>query len=99
MTSQARWRFYREATVNEANGIVLDGRPVRTPLKAPLDLPTQALAAAIAEEWQSQGERIEPDGMNLTKLANTVIDRVAPDRWRIEAEIVEFVGFDLVCYR
>ena len=37
--------------------------------------------------------------MPFTKLANTAIDRVAPDRERIIGEIVDFAGSDLVCYR
>ena len=72
-------RFYREATVGEGNRILLDGRPVRTPGRVPLALPNARLAEAIAEEWNVQGERIDPRAMRLTGLANAAIDRIAPD--------------------
>ena len=37
--------------------IRLDGRPVRTPARAPLVVPTEALAEAIAEEWRASTAR------------------------------------------
>jgi chaperone required for assembly of F1-ATPase len=79
--------------------VLLDGRPIRTPQKKPLALPTRALAEAVAAEWEAQGPKIDPRTMLLTKLANTAIDRVAPDRDRIITEIVQFASSDLVCYR
>jgi len=99
MTTTPRKRFYKTATVTEDNGIALDGRPVRTPLKQALQLPTRALAEAIAREWEGQGDTIDPSTMILTKLANTAIDRVAEDRQRIADEIVKFAGADQVSYR
>ena len=35
-------------------GVALDGRPLRTPAKTELILPSAALAAAIAGEWDAQ---------------------------------------------
>lgn len=95
----ARRRFYKSVTVTPELGIALDGRSVKTPMKAALQLPTQALAEAVAAEWDAQREHIEPASMILTKLANTAIDRVAPGRTRIEAEVLDYAGSDLVCYR
>lgn len=92
-------RFYKTVTVTDDLGIALDGRPVKTPLKAPLRLPTRALAEAVAAEWDAQGEKIDAATMILTKLANTATDRVAQDRARIEAEVLDYAGSDLVCYR
>jgi chaperone required for assembly of F1-ATPase len=97
MTS--RRRFYKDVTVTDELGIALDGRTVKTPLKSPLQLPTRALAEAVAAEWAEQGTDIKPATMILTKLANTAIDRVAPGRARIEAEVLDFANSDLVCYR
>lgn len=92
-------RFYKEVSVTSDGAILLDGRPVKTPGKRPLLLPTPALAEAVAGEWRGQGSHIGPSTLLLTKLANTALDRVGPDRARIIAEIVEFAGSDLVCYR
>jgi chaperone required for assembly of F1-ATPase len=95
-------RFYKKVSVAGATGpytVTLDERPLRTPLKRSFDLPTAALAQAVAAEWDAQTERIDPRTMPLTRLANTAIDRVAPDHGRIVGEIVDFAGSDLVCYR
>ena len=95
-------RFYKQASIAEDAGayaILLDGRPVRTPARAPLAVPSQALAQAIAAEWDAQGEKIEPRSMPLTGLANAAIDRVAPDPGSFAAGLAMFGESDLLCYR
>ncbi|MGV1013804.1 MAG: ATP12 family chaperone protein, partial [Methyloceanibacter sp.] len=95
-------RFYKEVAVADEGGGVglrLDGKPVRTPLKKPLVLPTRALAEAVAEEWRAQGERIDPETMPLTKLANSVIDGVAGREQAVIGDIVAHAASDLLCYR
>lgn len=79
--------------------VLLDGRSVKTPAKAPLVLPTQALAQAVAAEWQAQGADIVPTSMPLTKMANTVIDGVAPRHAAVVDAVAEWGGSDLLCYR
>jgi chaperone required for assembly of F1-ATPase len=64
-----------------------------------VELPSAALAEAIAAEWEAQGERIEPLGMPLTALANTALDGVIGREVEVAADIVEYAGSDLVCYR
>lgn len=95
-------RFYKEAQAGEVEGgyaILLDGRSVKTPSKQVLAVPHAALARAMAEEWAGQGEYIDPRSMWLTKLANTALDLVLPRRAAVIAEIVNFAGTDLLCYR
>jgi chaperone required for assembly of F1-ATPase len=92
-------RFYKSVAVTDRFAIALDGRKVKTPLKAPLVLPTRALAEAVAAEWEAQIDVINPHALPLTKLANTAIDRAIPEKSKIAAEILEFAGNDLVCYR
>jgi chaperone required for assembly of F1-ATPase len=92
-------RFYKSVAVTDQFGIALDGRNVKTPLKAPLVLPTRALAEAVAAEWDAQIEVINPHTMPLTKLANTAADRAIPEKSKIVAELLEFAGSDMVCYR
>lgn len=95
-------RFYSQATVRPVDGafeILLDERPVRTPGRAPLRLPTRALADAVAEEWNAQGETIVPRAMQLTGLANAAIDRVAADPDTFAAGLAAYGGSDLLCYR
>lgn len=97
-----RKRFYKEATV-APNGdnfeIWLDGRPVRTPARRPLAAPSRDLAQAIADEWQEQAEVINPANMPLTRLSNSIIDGVADNPAPVAAEIVKYLGSDLLFYR
>ena len=80
-------------------GVALDGRPLRTPAKNPLVLPSAALAAAIAAEWDARQGEIRPLTMPLFRLAATAIDRTAPQRDRVVTETANYAGTDLVCYR
>jgi chaperone required for assembly of F1-ATPase len=95
-------RFWKSAEVAEAGdgfGIALDGRSVKTPARTDLTVPTRALAAAIAAEWNDCGETVDPRAMPLTGLANAAIDRVAPDKDRFADGIVLYGESDLTCYR
>jgi chaperone required for assembly of F1-ATPase len=96
-------RFYKQVAVKDegAGGasLLLDGKPVRTPGKAPLILPNLALAEAIAEEWRQQRERIDPATMPLIRLANSVIDGVKGREAAVIGDILGYAGSDLVCYR
>lgn len=95
-------RFFKTASVGEMAGgytVMLDGKPMRTPAKAPLAVRSKNLAEAIAAEWQAQGETIKPAALPLTRLAGTAIDLVAPRRETIVAEIAKYAATDLICYR
>lgn len=95
-------RFWRDAAVVQTDGghdIHLDGKPVRTPGRAPLTLPSRALADAVADEWRAVGETIDPRAMPLTGLANAAIDRVAPDKAGFAAGLAKYGESDLICYR
>ena len=97
-----RRRFYDKAsTVAATDGfaIELDGKGVRTPAGRVLAAPTQALAQAIAAEWDAQREMIDPAKMPLTRLANSIIDGVGDNAAAVAAEIVKYLGSDLLCYR
>lgn len=91
-------RFYQQVTVADG-AILLDTRPVRTPARAILTLPSPALAEAIAAEWRAQGDRVDPHTMKLTGLANAAIDRVAPDPPAFLAPLAAYAETDLLCYR
>jgi chaperone required for assembly of F1-ATPase len=99
---QLRKRFYDRADVTETAGqfaVSLDGRPVMTPARKPLAAPARALATLLAEEWNAQGEFIDPATMPLTRLANTIIDGVTASQPEVAAEIAKYLGADLVFYR
>ena len=95
-------RFWRAASVEEQGAgytILLDARPVKTPARALLRLPTCALAEAIAAEWDAQADTIDPRAMPLTGLANAAIDRVAPDPATFAGGLAQFGASDLLYYR
>ena len=91
-------RFWSEVTI-EAREVRLDGRPVRTPGRLALVLPTDALAEAVAAEWRGVGEVIDPRAMPLTGLANAATDRIAPDPAAFAAGLARYGESDLLCYR
>jgi chaperone required for assembly of F1-ATPase len=102
MSSWAARRFWTAASVEPADGgyiVKLDARPLRTPLKAPLVLPTEALAAAIAAEWQAQEGKVHPQTMPFTLTANSAIDKVAPQFAEVATMLADYGGSDLLCYR
>ena len=95
-------RFYKEVSVAPVEGgfaVLLDGKPVKTPARHALTLPTQTLAAAIAAEWREQGTEIIVTTMPLLRLANTVIDGIAANREQVIGAILRFGENDLLCYR
>jgi chaperone required for assembly of F1-ATPase len=95
-------RFYKEVTIARETGgyaILLDDRPVRTPARKPLLLPTEPLADAVAEEWRAQEESVDPRAMPLTGLSNAALDRVAEDPAAFASGLARYGESDLLCYR
>lgn len=95
-------RFYESVAAEPVDGgyqICLDGRPVRTPLKALLVAAQKPLAEAVVQEWQDQDGDIDLNSMPLTALLNVAADHVAPRRADVIAEITAYVETDLLCYR
>ena len=95
-------RFYKDVSTDlaeEGFRILLDGRPVRTPAKKLLAVPTQPIADRLKAEWDGQGEEIDPAKMPVTRLVNTAVDGVADNFDAVLEEIVRFAGTDMICYR
>lgn len=95
-------RFWKTAAVVERDagfGVELDGRPVNTPNKTPLVVPTIVMAQAIAVEWDAQVDKIDPLTMPVTRGANSAIDKVAPQQPEVVADLANYGDSDLLCYR
>lgn len=95
-------RFWKDVAVVAEDGgwgIALDGRPVRTPQRAPLAVPGPALAEAIAAEWRVVGDSIDPAAMPMTGLANAAIDLAAPTVAAFAEPVAAYAATDLLCYR
>lgn len=95
-------RFWEKATVEAAGDgwtVHLDGRAVKTPGKTALIVPTQALAEAVAVEWDAQEGEIDPTSMPLTRACNSALDKVTPQHGAVADMLAEYGGTDLLCYR
>jgi chaperone required for assembly of F1-ATPase len=95
-------KFYKTVdTAKEGDGFVvrLDGKPIKTPARNAMTLPTANLAEAIAEEWRAQKDALDPTTMPLTRLAYAAIDVLPTHRARIAEEILGHGKSDLLCYR
>lgn len=92
-------RFWKNVAIDPDRGIRLDDKPVRTPGKQPLILPTPAMADAVADEWRAVagGAEIDPRTMPLTGLANAAIERIDPAAFA--KSLAAFGESDLLCYR
>ena len=102
MADWAAKRFWKVAAAVPQAGsfaVHLDGRPVRTPAKNPLIVPTFGLATAIAAEWDAQDGRIRPETMPHTRAANSALDKVTPMIGAVVDELAGYGGTDLLCYR
>lgn len=102
MSTWTAKRFWKtaEATREERGYTVrLDGRPVRTPAKAPLVVPTYALANEIAREWDAQKDSVNPEVMPMTRSANAAIDKVAGQHAEVADMVAGYGDTDLLCYR
>ncbi|WP_439149280.1 ATP12 family chaperone protein [Sulfitobacter sp.] len=95
-------RFWTEAQVVAAGdgyAVELDGRPIKTPAKRHLIVPTQQMAQAIAAEWQAQKGTIDPRTMPCTKTANAALDKVAIQHAEVADMLAAYGDCDLLCYR
>ena len=95
-------RFWTQAEAEATEGgftVRLDGRPVKTPAKSPLVVPTMALAERIAEEWDAQDEVINPSTMPFTRSSNAAIDKVTHQHAEVADLIAAYGDADLTCYR
>jgi len=102
MTLRALKRFYKDVAVGSVEGspaVLLDDRPLRTPARAILTFPNEALAAGIADEWRDQGDEVQPFSMPLTRIAVSAVDQVVPARDEIVRQVAGYGETDLLCYR
>ena len=102
MSEWAAKRFWKATAAVETEGgykIELDGRPVKTPAKTLLVVPTAEMAAAVASEWDAQKDLIDPLTMPVTRGANAALDKVAIQRDEVIEMLAAYGDTDLLCYR
>lgn len=102
MSDWAAKRFWEKASVAETEDgftVHLDARPLRTPAKAALIVPSALLAQEIAAEWDAQEGKIDPSRMPFTRSANAAVDKVRVQHAEVADLIAEYGATDLLCYR
>ncbi|MFW2545232.1 ATP12 family chaperone protein [Primorskyibacter sp. 2E107] len=102
MAEWAPKRFWQKTEIDTVEGgwtVTLDGRGVKTPAKTPLRVPTEALARAIAAEWQAQEDKVNPATMPFTRTANSALDKVATQHSEVAEMLAAYGDSDLLCYR
>ncbi|XP_076308879.1 ATP synthase mitochondrial F1 complex assembly factor 2-like isoform X2 [Tachypleus tridentatus] len=78
----------------------LDQKKLKTPLGRVFQVPNESLALAVANEWDTQKDKIQPDTMNITGLCYTALDNpTKKTKENSVSEILEFLGTDTLCYR
>jgi chaperone required for assembly of F1-ATPase len=95
-------RFWKEVTLEPStfgHGVRLDDRPVRTPKRNELALPTRKLADAVVAEWDAVEKNVDPLKMPMTGFANAAIDHIGADRDGFVTAIAAYGETDLLCYR
>lgn len=95
-------RFYKTVSTAKEDGgyiVLLDQYRLKTPGKKTLLLPRENLAQLIANEWEAQGEKVDPSTMPVTRLLNVAIERTPARRAELIAEARKYASTDQLCYR
>lgn len=102
MNTPVKKRFWKEVFVSELEGgfgVALDDKPIKTPAKNILLVPTYELATFVADEWINVGEEINPQTLRFTKLCNASIDSM-PDKFEAVVEMLsDYADTDLLCHK
>lgn len=102
MSGWARKRIWKTVSVHaapEGFGIALDDKPLVTPLKVPLYVPSEDFAHEVAAEWDAVDKVLDPTVMHYTRAANAAIDKVAVQRAEVVEMLAAYGESDLLCYR
>ncbi|CAG9838093.1 unnamed protein product [Diabrotica balteata] len=96
-------RFYKNTGILRSDGkfeITLDQRKLKTPKGNIFAVESEALALAVATEWNSQKDKIVRSKMHLTTLCNTTMDN--PNnltKYDIANYIVNYLDTDTVLFQ
>ncbi|XP_061823426.1 ATP synthase mitochondrial F1 complex assembly factor 2 [Nerophis lumbriciformis] len=99
-----RKRFYQDVSITQGEGglfeINLDRRKLKTPGGKLFTVPNEALAIAVATEWDAQRETLKFYTMHLTTLCNTALDNPTErNKDQMISAALKFLETDTVCYR
>lgn len=92
------WQATGLTEVGGGTGVMLDGRPVKTPKGNLLVLPNTTLAQLVEAEWAAVGDYVDYEAMPLTRLGFASVDRMGEVLDDTRAEVVRYAETDLLCY-
>jgi chaperone required for assembly of F1-ATPase len=95
-------KFYENVEYKKSGDvykIYLDGNELKTPMKNELSFDYKNIAANVAMEWKNQNSEVKPETMPFNRYANSMIDRIAPNREAVIKELIEYASSDVICYR
>ncbi|XP_068610679.1 ATP synthase mitochondrial F1 complex assembly factor 2 [Brachionichthys hirsutus] len=99
-----RKRFYKDVSISQGEAglfeINLDRKKLKTPAGKLFTVPNEALAVAVATEWDAQRDTLKFYTMHLTTLCYTALDN--PSQRNKDQTInaaLKFLETDTVCYR
>ncbi|PWA16139.1 hypothetical protein CCH79_00019431 [Gambusia affinis] len=102
--SAERKRFYQDVSISQGEGglyeVNLDRRKLKTPSGKLFTVPNEALAIAVATEWDAQKDSIKFYTMHLTTLCNTALDNPTQrSKEQMISAALKFLETDTICYR
>ncbi|CAG9536288.1 unnamed protein product [Cercopithifilaria johnstoni] len=103
--SNVKNRFYKEARAvfkptEKVYNIFLDKSCLITPKQNPVEIHCEALALAVAEEWNMQKDELRTNLMRLTGLIFTAIDNpMSLEKSHILSQVLQFLDKDTILYR
>uniref|UniRef100_A0AAF5PZ68 ATP synthase mitochondrial F1 complex assembly factor 2 n=1 Tax=Wuchereria bancrofti TaxID=6293 RepID=A0AAF5PZ68_WUCBA len=103
--SSTRNRFYEEARVvfkpvEEVYNIYLDKHCLVTPKRNPVEIYSEALALAVAQEWNMQTNELRVNLMRLTGLIFTATDNpMSLQKSDLLSQVLQFLDKDTILYR
>ncbi len=95
-------RFWDTARVEKCEAgfaVLLDKRPLKTPLKNPVIVPTKGFAEKIAGEWAAVESKIHKHQMPFTRFGEATLDAAASEHAEIVSNLTGYGETDLLCYR
>ncbi|XP_077980599.1 ATP synthase mitochondrial F1 complex assembly factor 2-like [Glandiceps talaboti] len=95
-------KFYKNVSITQSEGmyeINLDNRKLKTPMGKIFTVPNEALAICVANEWDSQDEKIKRHTMHMTSLCYTLLDNPTHrNKETVIKAILHFLNTDTVCF-
>ncbi|XP_018617600.2 ATP synthase mitochondrial F1 complex assembly factor 2 isoform X3 [Scleropages formosus] len=103
IATSERKKFYQDVNISQREDglfeINLDRRKLKTPGGKLFTVPNEALAVAVATEWDVQKDTLKFYTMNLTTLCNTALDNPTQrDKEQIIAAALKFLETDTIWY-